>query len=272
MPFGAHETMEVHECLVEKVNVISHFNLYAQETRNPQLLDMIVRHQQEEIRSYNEIIGLTRGTSQFNPVPSNTMIRDVRHEQIRYGLRNPPQIGPQPDARLSDGEIALAMLQCHKNAANNCMRASLECADPNLRRALLNSAATCNNQAYEVFLLMNQQGLYQIPTMPDQTEANFLQQYQPASEALQSQYGMQGGQVAGNAGAGGTINTGSRQSVLYGAGNTANPSAFAMTGANMGGMNFGASGGTMGNTMASNFGDTMGATTGVAQAGQGQMR
>lgn len=243
MPFGAHETMETHEILMEKINAITHFNLYAQQAQNPQLREMIYRHQQEEILSYNELVGLTRGSNRFEPFPSNTPIQGVNNQQIQYGVNNPPQMGPQADATLTDAEIAVAMLLCHKNGARNCTWASLECADPNLRRTLFNCAATCNNQAYEVFLLMNQQGLYQVPTLSPQGQ-RFLGSYQPAGAALQAQYGLTNGQMAGNTGAypygaagysnanmGGTggnlpnqnFSAGTRESVLYGAGTGVSP-------------------------------------------------
>lgn len=241
MPFGAHETMEVHECLMEKINLITHFNLYAKEAKNPQLLDMIMRHQQEEMMSYNEIVGLTRGNSQFNPIPPNTNVSGINNQHIQYGLNNPPQFTPNVDASLNDQEIAIAMLLCHKNAARNCTQATLECADPNLRRAMLNSAASCMNQAYEVFLFMNEQGLYQVPTMKNQTTQTFLNSYQPANSSFENQYnvpvGMQNGAQNGyygqsNYAAGsnlqsnmvgpgannGNFSTGSENSVLYGNG------------------------------------------------------
>jgi spore coat protein CotF len=244
MPFGAHETMETHEILMEKINVITHFNLYAQQARNPQLLDMILRHQQEEILSYNEIVAHTRGNNRFSPISPNTDIRGVSNQQIQYGLNNPPQFAPQANATLDDSEIAIAMLLCHKNGARNCTWATLECADPNLRRTLMNSAATCINQAYEVFLFMNEQGLYQVPTLSSQTGEAFLHSYQPASRSLEQQYAVQSGQSQGYtgpsaygapgysganmAGPGGATNgslyAGSRDSVLYGAGARGNSS------------------------------------------------
>jgi spore coat protein CotF len=190
MPFGAHETMETHEILMEKINCISHFNLYARQTKNPQLRDMIVRHQQEEIRSYNELVAYTHDYNEFRPIPPNTDIRGITPQQIQYGLNNPPPIGPEADASFNDREIGIAMLLSHKNGARNCTWASLECADPNLRRMMLNGAATCINQAYEVFLFMNQQGLYQVPTLNDHTAKTFMHSYQPAGEALQNQYAM----------------------------------------------------------------------------------
>jgi spore coat protein CotF len=222
MPFGAHETMEVHECLLEKVNMITHFNIYAQQAKDPQLQDMLARHQQEEIASYNEIVNITRGNNGFTPVPPNTNIRGASNQQIRYGLNNPSQFSPQPDASLSDREIAVAMLLCHKNGARNCTQATLEAADPNLRLALLNSAATCMNQAYEVFLFMNQRGLYQVPTLKNQTAETFLNIYQPVDEQIMAQYGMQSGQNMGynnqnNSQMGGSMNVGSPNSNIYGA-------------------------------------------------------
>jgi spore coat protein CotF len=209
MPFGAHETMEMHEVLMEKINAITHFNLYAKQAQHPQLQDMIMRHQQEEIMSYNEIVSFTRGNGRFNPIPPNTLIRGAGQQQIQYGLHNPLPFAPQSDADLNDNEIAIAMLLCHKNGARNCTWASLECADPNLRRTLLNSAATCSHQAYEVFLFMNEQGLYQVPTLNSRTAENFLQSYQPASGSLESQYAIQNGlnnRYSGQSGYGGSMN------------------------------------------------------------------
>ncbi|MDB4866482.1 MAG: spore coat protein [Cohnella sp.] len=194
MPFGAHETMETHEILSEKINCITHFNLYAKETNNPQLRDMIVRHQQEEILSYNQMVAYTHDYIPFRPIPPNTDIQGIRPQNIQYGLNNPPQFAPHSDASFSDMDIAMAMLWCHKNGARNATWASLEAADPNLRRMLMNSAATCANQAYEVFLFMNQQGAYQVPTMNDHTAKTFLHSYQPTDASLNAQYGVQSGQ------------------------------------------------------------------------------
>jgi spore coat protein CotF len=229
MPYGAHETMEMHEILMEKINMITHFNLYVKEAKNPQLLDMIIRHQQEEIRSYNEIVDYTRGNHQFSPIPPNTEIRGINHQQIQYGLNNPPQFMPQSDSALNDREIATAMLIGHKNGARNCTWATLECADPNLRRMMLNCAATCTHQAYEVFLFMNEKGVYQVPTLNNQAAETILRSYQPASESLEAQYFGQSRQNAGfgaqspygqggNMMMNGNLSVGSQDSVLYGGG------------------------------------------------------
>ncbi|WP_409302614.1 spore coat protein [Peribacillus sp. SCS-155] len=243
MPFGAHETMEVHEILLQKVNMISHFNFYATEAKNPQLLDMIVRHQQEEIRTYNDMVSYTHDYKGFTPVPPNTVIRSIKPQDIKYGLNNPPQFRPEADAVLSDAEVAAAVLLCHKNGARNGIWAALECADPNLRQMLINSAVNCVNQAYEVFVFMNQQGLYQVPTLQDHTAKTFIHSYQPAGRDLENQYfgqdvqnagygsmnpgfaarntGTTGGQTGGGAGymgnaSGADFNVSAPNSMLYG--------------------------------------------------------
>ncbi|PLS17982.1 coat F domain protein [Bacillus sp. M6-12] len=206
MPFGAHEAMEVHEILMEKINMITHFNIYANETNNPQLLDIIIRHQQEEIRSYNEFVAYTHDYKTFVPIPPNTEVRGISPQQIQYGMNTQAEFTPQYGTVNSDREITTAMLLCHKNAARNGMWAALECADPNLRKMLINSATNCANQAYEVFLFMNEQGLYPVPTLNDNTAKTLLHRYQPADRALEVQYFGQNtgytGQNYGNAGQG----------------------------------------------------------------------
>ncbi|MFB5675004.1 spore coat protein [Paenibacillus terreus] len=197
MKFGAHETMETHEILMEKLNAITHCNLYAKQAKNPKLRDMIARHQRDAINSYNEIVSLTRGGGQFTPISTPAHTQGVQHQQIQYGLDNPPRFAPQNDDTLSDHEISTAMLICHKNGARNAAWAALECADPNLRRAMQNSAQACTDHAYEVFLFLNEQGLYQVPTMKTETTHNFLGSYQPATGMQQSQYGAQTGYSTG---------------------------------------------------------------------------
>ncbi|WP_409297864.1 spore coat protein [Peribacillus sp. SCS-26] len=229
MPFGAHETMEVHECLMEKVNMLNQFNFYLKQAKNPQLVDMIIRHQQEEIRSYNEVLAYTHDYNRFTPISPNTNIRGIEPQQIHYGVQNPPPLQPESSLnQLGDKEVAIGMLLCHKNAAKNSMWATLETADPNLRKLLLNCAATCANQAYEVFLFMNQNGMYQVPEMNSETAKTFLHSYVPTGKELENTYfGRQGqnqafsGQSKGQGAYGPTgsnqdFNVNSSQSVLYG--------------------------------------------------------
>ncbi|MGJ7922630.1 spore coat protein, partial [Neobacillus sp. LXY-4] len=121
----------------------------------------------------------------------------VTPDQIQYGLNNPTMVTPETNTVFNDFEVANALLQAHKNAAANGVRATMEIADPNLRHMLLNGAVNCVNQAYEVFLFMNQQGLYQVPKIKDHTAKTFLHSFQPAGEALKAQYTSQFGQPQG---------------------------------------------------------------------------
>ncbi|WP_211246735.1 spore coat protein [Cohnella pontilimi] len=194
MPFGAHETMETHEILSEKINCITHFHLYAREAKHPQLRDMIARHQQEAIASYNQLVAYTHDYIPFRPISPNTDLQGVKPQSVQYGLHNPQPMAPQADSMLSDREIAMAMLWCHKNGARNCSSASLEAADPNLRQMMMNCAAACTNSAYEVFLFMNEHGVYQVPTLNDHTAKTLLHSYQPSDSSLNAQYSVQGGQ------------------------------------------------------------------------------
>ncbi len=184
MPFGAHETMEVHEILNEKINLINHFSFYLQEIQNQQLRQMMEHHLQTAIQFYDQLISYTHD---YNAAGNQNQSQafgapNVQPQDIQYGLNNPTQQRPQTQESFNDQQIVAALLSWHKNSAKNHLWSSLECADPNVRQMLLNGAVTCANQAYEVFIFMNQQGSYQIPTMQDHTAKTFLHSYQPMNQ------------------------------------------------------------------------------------------
>lgn len=185
MPFGAHETMEVHEILNGKINEINHFALYAQQMQNTQVRQMLDRHLQSAIQFYDQLVTYTHDYSAGQQGQQAQGVMNVQPQQIQYGLNNPPAQVPFMQAPFNDQQILWAMLDFHKNSAKNAMAACLESADPNVRQMLLNGANICSNHAYEVFLLLNQQGQYQVPTLSDQTAKTFLHSYQ-ASPSAQS--------------------------------------------------------------------------------------
>lgn len=186
MPYGAHETMEVHEILNESINMINHFSLYAQECQDPALRQMIERHLQTALQSYHQLVAYTHDFNAVTHQMQSYMMANVQPQQIQYGLRSPSPQMPEMRGRLNDRQIASAMRSLHKNSAKNNMTAALECADPNIREMLIRSAINCANQAYELFILMNQRGLYQVPTMQDHTAKTYLHSYQPV-EHIQTQ-------------------------------------------------------------------------------------
>lgn len=191
MPYGAHETMEVHELLDEKMNMINHFSFYAQQAQSPELRDMIARHLQTAIQSYNHLVTYTHDYTAARNQPQPAAMPQVQPQQVQYGLHQPAQHAPM-QGQFDDRQIACSMLACHKNSAKNHMAGSLECADPNVRQMLVNGAVTCSNQAYEVFLMLNRMGAYQVPTMQDQTAKTFLHSYQPMQGAPMQGVPMQG--------------------------------------------------------------------------------
>jgi spore coat protein CotF len=114
-------------------------------------------------------------------------IPQLQPEQVVYGLDNPVNVTPMMmRGAFNDQQILMAVLSCHKNSAKNHMTASLEAADPNVRRMLLDGAIACNNMAYETFLMMNRMGQYQVPTMHDHTAKTYLHTYQPMSAQMQN--------------------------------------------------------------------------------------
>lgn len=180
MPYGAHETMEVHEILNEKINLINHFGVYRQQCQDPALEQMLHRHLQTAIDSYNQLVSYTHDymrVPQYNE--PNTMARNIRPQNVHYGLQNAQPQSPKMQGSFNDQQITSAMLSSHKNSAKNSLSAALECADPNVRQLLMNSSIICTNQAYEVFMYLNQKGMYQVPTMEADTARYYLHSYQP---------------------------------------------------------------------------------------------
>jgi spore coat protein CotF len=179
MPFGAHETMEVHEVLNEQICMIDHLAMYADMCSDPALQEMLNRQRAHALHHYHE---LARYTHDYRAVlPTEVQFSQVASpREIQYGLRNPAPAAPAPNGlgQFYDAQIARAVLLCHKNSAKNQMAASLECADPYVRQLLLNGSNTCNYQAYEVFQYMNARGMYQVPTMSDHTAKSMLHTYQ----------------------------------------------------------------------------------------------
>ncbi|CAG7624739.1 spore coat protein [Paenibacillus allorhizosphaerae] len=186
MPFGAHETMEVHEILNEKLNLIDHFHLYAQMTQNRQLRNMIDHHLNTAMRSYDQLVAYTHdynAAPQGQPAQSYGNPMGLNPNQVQYGLRQPAPVAPVMQGTMNDNQILRSMLSCHKSSAKLHMAAALECADPNVRQMLMQGANLCAEQAYEVFMMMNQLGQYQVPTMNDHTAKTFLHTYQPSNQA-----------------------------------------------------------------------------------------
>lgn len=177
MPFGAHESMEVHEVLNEQICLIDHLAMYAEMCSDPALLELLHRHRTHALTHYNQLASYTHDYRAVVPIEVQfSQVTTPRN--IQYGLHNPAPVGPTGLDQFYDAQIARSLLLSHKNSAKNQMNASLECADPYIRQMLLNGANACNYHAYEVFEYLNARGMYQVPTMSGHTAKTFLHTYQ----------------------------------------------------------------------------------------------
>lgn len=175
---GAHEVMELHEVLTDIIDGINQFQLYRPHCKDSELRSILDNQIQFMTREYNNLVQAVQQRGVGEAVPYRTL-RDVSPS---YGLKNPEQQAPIASAdQLDDRDIASGMLGCLKSSAKLKMASSLECADPELRRMLQQSAINCAEQAFEVWHYMNQKGFYQVPTMKDMTTRTMINTYGTAN-------------------------------------------------------------------------------------------
>lgn len=178
---GAHETMEVHEVLTSGINGINHFQLYRSFVKDPQLMQILDHQLQFMMNGYNQMVQTLTQQGKNNAVPYNFGNTGVP----TYGLDHPAPQSPNASMnQLDDRDVVSSMLSCHKNSASKKMMAALECADPQLRRMMQQSAVNCAEQAYEVWQYMNQKGYYQVPTMKEETTNTILNSYQASPNVM----------------------------------------------------------------------------------------
>ncbi|MDD3653164.1 MAG: spore coat protein [Desulfotomaculaceae bacterium] len=171
---GAHEVMELHEVLTDTIDGINQFQLYRPHVQDPQLgsiLDNQIRFMTQE---YNSMVQAISQQGKSESIPYRT----IKNVSPSYGLKNPQPQAPNTSVNeMDDRDIASGMLGCHKASATLKMIASLEIADPNLRRMMQQSAINCSEQAYETWNYMNQKGYYQVATMKDMTTQTMLNSF-----------------------------------------------------------------------------------------------
>ncbi|NLT94732.1 MAG: spore coat protein [Clostridia bacterium] len=175
---GAHEVMELHEVLCNCINGINQMELLRPHVNDQQLSAILDKQVQFMTQEYNNLVqalnagGINIGTPYQAP----------KIAQPKYGLQQPqPQSPNTSPSQLDDQDISGAMLSYHKSSAIIKTMAALECADPNLRRMVQQSAVNCSEMAYEVWQYMNQKGYYQVPTMKQMTTNTMIQSYTPAN-------------------------------------------------------------------------------------------
>jgi len=174
--FGAHEIVEAHEVISSTIDGINTFELLRRHVSDPQLSEIMDRQLSFAEKEYNDIVSFL---SNRHGISSDTY-HTRKTYSINYGLRNPSPVSPHETAgRLTDRDVASIMLSVNKCSASRKMTAALECADAQLRRLMMQGAMSCAEKAYEMFTYMNQKGMYQVPTMQDRTQTNFINTFQP---------------------------------------------------------------------------------------------
>lgn len=179
---GAHEVMEIHEVLSNTINCINTFQLYRPHVQDQQLATILDNQLRFAVQEYDNMVAVLNHRGAGQAVPYRPVNRSLTP---MYGLRNPAPASPNASANaIDDRDVASAVLGCHKASATLRMHAALECADPELRRMLMQGANNCAEQAYEVFQWMNQKGYYQVPTLQVNTTQTMTTMYQPAPPGL----------------------------------------------------------------------------------------
>ncbi len=175
---GAREVMEIHEVLSNTIDGINQFQLYRPHVKDHQLRTILDRHIDFMTQEYNQLVQAVNQRGRGRAIP----YRAPRNVSPSYGLRQPSPQAPNLAANeLDDRDVASGMLGCHKASASMKMMASLECADPQLRRMIQQGAINCSEQAYEVWQYMNQKGYYQVPTLKDTTTQTMIGTYKAAN-------------------------------------------------------------------------------------------
>jgi spore coat protein CotF len=179
--YGAHEVLELHEVLDSMVNGINTFQLYRNHVQDQQLAQILDRQLGFAAQEYDSLVNALQQKGMQQAVP----YRALKAQSPKYGLRQPGPVSPNASANeLDDRDIASCVMDWHKSMAVKKMHASLECADPHLRRMLQQGAINCGEQAFETWQYMNQHGYYQVPTMKEMTTQTLIQTYQQAPTVL----------------------------------------------------------------------------------------
>ncbi len=175
---GAHEVIKIHEVLSESINAINTAQLFSEHCKDQSLKDIINRQLEFMTNEYNNMVSSIQQQGFQEAVPYRT----TSNFSPTYGLRSPEKEMPNPSAKqIDDRAVASAVMSAHKCSASKRLAGALECANPELRRMLVQGAINCTDQAYELWQFMNSKGYYQVPTMQQNTTNTMLNIYQPSN-------------------------------------------------------------------------------------------
>lgn len=173
--FGALEIMMAHQVLTHHIDGINQFELYRPHVKDQRLQQILDSQGKHMYSSYQNIVNYLHNQGMGSSVP----YRAPKVAGINYGLRQPAPVEPNANQNeMDDSDVASGMMGCAKASTMVCSTAALECADPQLRSMMTDCVISSINQAYELFQYMNQKGMYQVPTLADQTTQTMVGLYQ----------------------------------------------------------------------------------------------
>lgn len=195
--YGAHEVMEVHEVLTAAIDAIHASQLVRPHIQDPQLAHIADHQLQFMIQEYNQTVNLINQQGMGQSIP----YRAPKNFQPKYGLDNPGTTAPNQSMQQLDDRDISSMLLCNmKASATAKMVATLECADPQLRTTMQQSAINCAEMSYELWQYMNEKGYYQIPTLKDTTQRTMMHTYGTTNGMQMGMTGMNAGMNVGMGG------------------------------------------------------------------------
>jgi spore coat protein CotF len=173
--YGAHEVMELHEVMNGAMDGINTLHLYISHAKDPELRRILANQLHFMTDDYNRMVHLINGRGAGAAVPyrSRTTIMPQAGEMAAPVMTNAQTL------HIDDRDVASAILGCHKASAKQRIAAALECADPEIRGALIQGAANCANQAYELWSYMHHRGYYTLASLQEAANAQLLRGYQP---------------------------------------------------------------------------------------------
>ena len=177
--FGAAELLQAHEVLCQHIDGINQFELYRPHIKDQRLMQILDSQANHMYSGYQNMVNFLRNQGMSSAVP----YRAPKASAVKYGLRQPSPVEPNvSDNEMDDRDVASGMMFYVKASAMQSSTGALECANPDLRSMMTDCAVSAINQAYEIFQYMNQKGMYQVPTLAEQTTQTMINSYQVGSQ------------------------------------------------------------------------------------------
>ncbi|MBO8164407.1 MAG: spore coat protein [Brevibacillus sp.] len=193
--YGAHEIMELQEVLTFSIDALNLFRLYLSYAQDPELQQLVSRQMKFMTDEYNSLVhlingrGLTAGMS-YRPLDGTRLSASTIQAETRTRMQAQPvpQQPNRPEEMLDDRDVSSTVLGFHKASAKMRMEAALECADEEIRSALIQGAINCAQAAYEIWQYMARRGYYHMPTMQALSSTQILRGYQPTTTSVPPVY------------------------------------------------------------------------------------